>query len=320
VKRIEGVAVGLVSKVDAKLGRVKVKFPWMDPPQESHWAPIASLLSGKKRGARFMPEEKDEALVAFDRGAFEHPYVVGFLWNGEDESPDNVKTNRVVVTPGGHELRFEDKEGDRRVVLKTADGHVLTLDDKAKSVTLKSKQEHLLEILDQDGKVTLATKSGGKVTLDNQPGKAVVEASQNTITLGPDGITVDCQAGTLNIKSMAVTNIEAQGVMTVKSQAAMTVESTAAMTIEAKAALTIKATAAATIQAEAALTITSSAAVTITSSAAMSITSSAAVSLTAAVLSVSAPVANFSGIVNAQLVRAQVVSGTVYSPGVGNLI
>ena len=32
------------------------------------------------------------------------------------------------------------------------------------------------------------------------------------------------------------------------------------------------------------------------------------------------PVANFSGIVNAQLVRAQVFSGTVYSPGVGNLI
>ena len=53
------------------------------------WAPIASLLSGKSRGARFMPEVDDEALVAFDHGEFEHPYVIGFLWNGVDKAPDD---------------------------------------------------------------------------------------------------------------------------------------------------------------------------------------------------------------------------------------
>jgi uncharacterized protein involved in type VI secretion and phage assembly len=231
MKRIDGVAVGLVSEVDAKLGRVKVKFPWMDPPQASYWAPIASILSGKKRGARFMPELEDEALVAFDRGEFDHPYVIGFLWNGADEAPDDVKSNRVMVTPGGHELRFEDKDGDRRVVVKTAGGHTLSLDDKAKSVTLKSTKEHKLEILDDDGTVTLQTKDGGKVTLDNQPGTAVVEASQNKITLGPEGITIEVTAGTLNVKSTTMTNIEAQGALTVKSTAAATIQSSAAMTI-----------------------------------------------------------------------------------------
>lgn len=296
MKHIDGVAIGLVSEVDAKLGRVKVKFPWMDPPQASYWAPIASLLSGKKRGARFMPELEDEALIAFDRGEFDHPYVVGFLWNGADEAPDDVKYNRIVVTPGGHELRFEDKEGDRRVVLKTADGHKLTLDDKDKSVTLESKQGHELEIRDQEGKVTLTTKSGGKVTLDDQPGKAVVEASQNKITLDPGGITIEVTAGTLNIKSTAVTNIEAQGAMTVKSSAVMNVESSAAMTVKASAAMNIE------------------------SSALMSIKSTAIVNLQAPLLNVDAAVANFSGIVNAQLVHAQTISGSTYTPGVGNLM
>lgn len=214
MKRIDGVAVGLVSEIDAKLGRVKVKFPWMDPPQPSYWAPIASLLSGKKRGARFMPELNDEALIAFDRGAFDHPYVVGFLWNGADEAPDDVKSNRVVVTPGGHELRFEDKEGDRRIVLKTADGHTLTLDDKAKTVTL-------------------ATKNGGKVTLDDQPGKAVVEASQNKITVGPEGITLEVNTGTLNVKSTALTNVEAQGVVNVKSAATMNLQANGLVNVTA---------------------------------------------------------------------------------------
>jgi hypothetical protein len=44
------------------------------------------------------------------------------------------------------------------------------------------------------------------------------------------------------------------------------------------------------------------------------------VNLTASLLNVSAPIANFSGIVNAQLVHAQVISGTTYTPGVGNLL
>lgn len=301
MKRIDGVAVGLVSEVDAKLGRVKVNFPWMDPPQASYWAPIASILSGNKRGTRFMPEIEDEALVAFDRGEFDHPYVIGFMWNGADEAPDDVKTNRIIVTPGGHELRFEDKDGDRRIVLKTSAKHTLTLDDKDRSVILQSKEGHKLEMLDKDGTVTLATKSGGKITIDNQPGKVVVEASQNKITIGPDGITIDVTAGTLNIKSTAVTNIEAKGVMSVKSSAAMTVESSAVMNIKSSAAMNIE------------------------SSAAMKISATGAVTLTAGVLTVSAAMASFSGVVQATTIMAStVISSSVvssaYTPGAGNLL
>jgi len=257
MKRMEGVAVGLVREVDARLGRVKVTFPWMDPPQASYWAPIASLLSGRRRGARFMPELDDEALIAFDRGEFDHPYVVGFLWNGADEAPDDVTTNRVVVTPGGHELRFEDRDGDRRVVVRTAGGHTLTLDDKAQSVTLESNRGHELEILDQQGRLTLATSSGGKVTLDDMPGRAVVEASQNRITLEPAGITIDAVAGALNINAAASVAIQAQG------------------------ALNLTAT---------------------------------------GILNVTAPMATFSGVVQATTVIATSVISSSYSPGAGNLL
>jgi len=312
VIRIDGVAVGLVSEVDAKLGRVKVKFPWMDPPQVSHWAPIASLLSGKKRGARFMPELEDEALVAFDRSQFDHPYVVGFLWNGEDEATDDVKTNRLIVTPGGHELRFEDKDGDRRVKVKTADGHSLTFDDKAKSITLVSKKGHQLEVLDQDGKVTLMTKSGGKVTLDDQPGKAVVEASQNTITIGPDGIAINVTAGNLSVKSTAQTSIETQGQTTIKSTGLMNVESTGVMTVKTDAAMTIQSSAVMSIKCDAAMTIQSSAA--------LSVTASGVCSVTAGVLSFSAAMASFSGVVQCTTLIATTVVGTTYTPGVGNLL
>ena len=272
MKRVEGVVVGLVKEVDAKLGRVKVKFPWMQPPQTSHWAPIASLLSGKSRGARFMPELDDEALVAFDRGEFDHPYIVGFLCNGADNAPDDVKSNRVVVTPGGHQLRFEDKEGDRRVVLKSAAGHTLTLDDKAKSVTLESTDGHEVEILDGSGTVTVRTKHGGKVTLDDLPGRVAVEASTNRITLGPEGVTVEVVAGSLSVKSTAVTNVEATGVVNVKSAAAMNIQSPGL------------------------------------------------VNVTAGFLNVTAPLATFSGVLQANMIVAATVAASTYSKGVGNLV
>ena len=233
MRRIDGVAIGLVVDVDARLARVRVRFPWMEPPVESFWAPIASLLAGKKRGARFMPEIGDETLVAFDRGQFDHPYIVGFLWNGVDEAPDSVVTNRLIVTPGGHELRFEDEDGDRRIVIKTAGAHRVALDDKAKSITVESTQGHRLEILDDDGTVTLATKNGGKVTLGNVPGTAVVEASQNKVSLGPGGITIEVGTGTLNITASAMTTINASGPLTVRSASAMQIESSAVISVTA---------------------------------------------------------------------------------------
>ena len=77
------------SEVDAKPAASRSSFRGWSRRSDSHWAPIASLLAGKKRGACFMPELDDEVLVAFDRGEFDHPYVVGFLWNGADEAPDD---------------------------------------------------------------------------------------------------------------------------------------------------------------------------------------------------------------------------------------
>ena len=54
----------------------------------SAWAPVAAPLAGKKRGAFFMPELGDEVLVAFEHGDFDHPFIIGFLWNGVDTPPE----------------------------------------------------------------------------------------------------------------------------------------------------------------------------------------------------------------------------------------
>src|SRR5689334_1534804 len=82
---VRGVSVAtVVQNQDPEgLGRVKVRFPWRENPDESHWARIAVPMAGGDRGAWFLPEVGDEVLVACDAERVEHPYVLGALWNGQ---------------------------------------------------------------------------------------------------------------------------------------------------------------------------------------------------------------------------------------------
>jgi uncharacterized protein involved in type VI secretion and phage assembly len=136
--QMKGVVTGKVVSTDDPdhQGRVQVGFPYLGGQNESYWAPVATLLAGGGRGAWFMPEIGDEVLVAFNQDDIAHPYVIGFLWNGKDTPPDPKSENRVLVTPGGHTLRFEDGDS-KKVVLKSSSGQTITLDDADESITMQ---------------------------------------------------------------------------------------------------------------------------------------------------------------------------------------
>ncbi len=135
---IYGVITGTVASTDDPdhQGRVQVAFPFLGGQNESSWAPVATLLAGGGTGAWFMPQKGDEVLVAFHHGDVAHPYIIGFLWNGKDTPPDPKAENRVLTTPGGHTLRFEDGDS-KKVILKSSSGQKITLDDTEKSITLE---------------------------------------------------------------------------------------------------------------------------------------------------------------------------------------
>jgi uncharacterized protein involved in type VI secretion and phage assembly len=139
VKDAKGVAVGVVREVDAANGAVKVDLPWLNPVQKSNWAPIATLMSGNKRGAYFMPEIDDEVLVAFEHGDLEHPFIVGFLWNGVDAPPTVERRMRVIHSVNGHEIAMYDAEeagGDRGFIrIKDAHGNSIELANGRVSIT-----------------------------------------------------------------------------------------------------------------------------------------------------------------------------------------
>ncbi|MGH7844135.1 MAG: phage baseplate assembly protein V [Candidatus Binatia bacterium] len=141
MKHVPGVVTAIVKNLadPEGQGRIEVQFPWLSDSLRSFWAPVAAPLAGKQRGMFFMPELDDEVLVAFDHGDFDHPYIVGYLWNGVDTPPESDLKNRVLVTPGGHTLRFEDRDGAKKVILKSSNGHEIVLDDAGTTVLVQLK-------------------------------------------------------------------------------------------------------------------------------------------------------------------------------------
>jgi uncharacterized protein involved in type VI secretion and phage assembly len=133
VNKINGVVIGIVKDLDdpKKLGRIKITFPWLPETNKSFWARIATTMAGANRGTWFMPEKEDEVLVAFERGDPDHPYIIGFLWNGQDKPPRTDPKKRLIRSVNGHEIEMYDpdiSDGDQGYIrLKDAQGNLIEL-------------------------------------------------------------------------------------------------------------------------------------------------------------------------------------------------
>ena len=110
MSQINGVVIGLVTNVNdpEKNGRIKVRFPWLDDQHETDWIQIATMVAGNFRGSSFMPEVNDEVLLAFDHGDVRFPYVIGFLWNGQDQPPGGGKGGLVIEDAHGNTISMSN--------------------------------------------------------------------------------------------------------------------------------------------------------------------------------------------------------------------
>ncbi len=226
-----GAVTAFVREVDASQGRVRVEYRAMDDDLESPWAYVASPLAGPSRGLLFMPEVGDEVLVMHADNVFDHPFVVGYLWNGEQRAPETDPKLRVIKTPGGHQLRFEDVNNAKKVVLRSDGGRKLTLDDNPAF-----------------GKIYIESGSNS-VLLDDNPGATVVrlQAGQGvgvTVTLSATpqpslsiavgaGTSINIDATGVSLTSPGMANITVTGSATVTASSATV--NAAAMTLNAAA-------------------------------------------------------------------------------------
>lgn len=141
--RIYGAVIGLVSSIDDpdKLGRVRLRFPWLKDDVESRWARVVSFMAGPDRGGVFRPEVGDEVLVVFEHGDPRFPYVLGAVWNGKDAMPslrgsDAGNDLRLIKSRSGHSVVFDDTSGSEKITVSDQSGNSVEL--SSKGVVIKS--------------------------------------------------------------------------------------------------------------------------------------------------------------------------------------
>ena len=165
-----GLVIGIVTdnQDPEKLGRVKVKYPWLSPDHASDWARVVSIGGGPTRGIQFVPEINDEVLVGFEQGDVHHPYVLGGLWNGVDAPPgDQGKIvsggkvqQRVIQSRTGHTITLDDADGAGGITVKDRGGNEITLDSGSNALKITIKGNANLEC---DGNLSL--KAQGQVEI-----------------------------------------------------------------------------------------------------------------------------------------------------------
>lgn len=189
------------------LGRVRVRFPTLTPERDgsahsSYWARIASVGAGPDRGFDWIPEINDEVLVGFEHGDIRRPYILGGVWNGQNQRPETVSNTvpkmgahqgkvrlRTLKTRTGHTLQFvEEDQGATKagITLTTRNGHQLKLDDSDRLLTLTTVNHHRLTLDDQHQTISLTTSKGQKIHLNDVTGAITLDAN-STITLNAQG-------------------------------------------------------------------------------------------------------------------------------------
>ena len=149
-----GVAPAIV--VDARdpkgLGRVRVRYPWHERPDDGYWARVVEPIGMPAMSAAL--EAGREVLVAFERGDLRAPYVVGGLWNSSSPPPPPGSALEVLLPAGG-------------ISLRDAHGHRLTIEGGADGITVRASGAIAVRAsaITVDGSGPVRIKSAASLTL-----------------------------------------------------------------------------------------------------------------------------------------------------------
>ena len=144
------------------LSRVQVRLYSFDQVGDQDapvWARVAVPFAGNNRGAFLIPDVGDEVLVVFTNGDTRFPVVIGSLWNGATDVPDQLSGESV------NRWSLKGKEGTR-----------IAIEEESASTA----------------KVLIETPNGvtGELT-DSGGGKVEFNCQGTTVTIDTQGVTVN---------------------------------------------------------------------------------------------------------------------------------
>ena len=122
------------------LGRVRVKFHWMNGTEKTPWIRVTSPHGGGGKGMFFIPEVGEEVIIGFEGDSPIKPYVIGTVYHGKASNTYSNSANDVkaLQTRSGNKVIMNDKDGS--VFVEDKDGNSIMLDG-AGNITVKANKK-----------------------------------------------------------------------------------------------------------------------------------------------------------------------------------
>jgi hypothetical protein len=185
----------VVDNVDPeKLARLRLRVPSLLADQVTDWAlPCLPFGGLANQGLFLVPEVGAQVWVEFEGGDRSHPVWTGTFWQASGDVPTDKDepTTRVLRTPKGHVLSFEDADDEEAVHIEHCTGATVDIDPQG-TIALTDANGAALTLDAENNRVVVADANGNTLTLDSG-GVSVEDASGNKIQTSASGIKVEGQ-------------------------------------------------------------------------------------------------------------------------------
>jgi type VI secretion system secreted protein VgrG len=298
-------------------GRVKVQFYWDRLGQKNEnsscWIRVSQPWAGKNWGAMFIPRIGQEVIVSFLEGDPDRPIITGRVYNAEQMPPGTLPDRQTVSgirtrsTKGGGEhdanvIAFDDEKGQEVFYMRAQknmavrvehDSDLKVGNDETRDIGHDRKSEiHHDDTMTIDHDKTLTVMNNRTSTIEADDKETVGNNQDITIGASQTQTIGESQTETIG-ESQTLTVGESQTVTVGESQ---------------------------TITAGEGITTTAGAEITVTAGGEITITAGGEITITAPMVTVTAAMASFAGVVECSVLIAESVVSPAYTPGVGNMI
>lgn len=184
-----------------KMNRVRVRYPWQGQTEDpTPWIRIALPMASDGSGFNFLPQIGDEAIINYENGNIEKPYVEGMLYTratAEEEStvPYAFKQDktRVISSVNGHSIIFSDPPATTDVfngispLWKTLSSFCPTA-LRWKLSDYNKKAMGGIEFTDEHGLYSISMSSDKRaISIDSPLGKVDINAFTGITISAPNG-------------------------------------------------------------------------------------------------------------------------------------
>lgn len=216
------------------LGRIRVKFHWMNGAEKTPWIRVTTPHAGGGKGMFFIPEIGEEVIVGFEGDSATKPYIIGAVYqrkanNSFGNSGNDVKA---LQTRSGNKVVLNDKDGS--VFMSDKGGANMLFDGAGNATTnvntdntLNAGTTHLINVgakEDAPPMSMMKMDAEGNVILESY-NSIILKVGECKIVINNDGIEGFSGIGTLKLTA-------ASGPMRFASEGTMDIQSFGIMTID----------------------------------------------------------------------------------------